>query len=63
MPRYRFCQQVRPERIAAAAPAAMSATDVDTRSQSETADFFTDLGGKRPDDGFALLTEIFHLEE
>jgi L-rhamnose mutarotase len=44
----------------AAAEAAMAATDVNTRWQAEMAPFFE---GTTPDDGFPLLTEVFHLTE
>ncbi|GAA2487119.1 L-rhamnose mutarotase [Winogradskya humida] len=40
--------------------AAMAATDVNTRWQAEMAPFFA---GTTPDDGFPLLTEVFHLTE
>ncbi len=45
----------------AAARAAMAATDVNARWQAEMAPFFVDLGG-RPDEGFVLLEEVFHLD-
>ena len=44
----------------AASQAAMEALDVNTRWQSEMAEFFT---GTTPTEGFPLLTEVFHLEE
>jgi L-rhamnose mutarotase len=44
----------------AASQAAMEALDVNTRWQSEMAEFFV---GSAPNDGFPLLTEVFHLEE
>ncbi|GAA2574804.1 L-rhamnose mutarotase [Winogradskya consettensis] len=44
----------------AASEAAMAATDVNTRWQAEMAPFFA---GTTPDDGFPLLTEVFHLTE
>src|SRR5689334_15123541 len=46
----------------AAAQAAMGATEVNTRWQAEMAPFFVDLQG-RPDEGFLLLDEVFHLED
>jgi L-rhamnose mutarotase len=46
----------------AAAQAAMAATDVNRRWQSEMAGFFEALNGP-PDTGFVQLTEIFHLED
>jgi L-rhamnose mutarotase len=45
----------------AAAQAAMAATAVNARWQAEMAPFFVDLEG-RPDEGFALLAEVFHLD-
>ena len=45
----------------AAARAGMAATAVNARWQAEMAPFFADLDG-RPDEGFLLLEEIFHLE-
>jgi L-rhamnose mutarotase len=47
----------------AAAQAAMAATEVNARWQAEMAPFFTGLDGRRPDQGFELLEEIFHLED
>jgi L-rhamnose mutarotase len=46
----------------AAAQSAMAATAVNERWQAEMAQFFVDLDG-RPDEGFQLLREIFHLED
>ena len=46
----------------AASQAAMAATEVNARWQAEMAPFFADLQG-RPDEGFLLLTEVFHLED
>lgn len=46
----------------AAAQAAMAATDVNSRWQAEMGEFFIDLEGP-PDEGFAQLTEVFHLED
>ncbi len=45
-----------------AARAAMDATEVNARWQAEMAPFFVDLDG-RPDEGFLLLEEVFHLED
>jgi L-rhamnose mutarotase len=44
----------------AASQAAMEALDVNTRWQSEMSEFFV---GTSPDDGFPLLTEVFHLSD
>ena len=44
-----------------AARAAMEKTDVNARWQREMAPFFEGLGDQRPDEGLALLEEIFHL--
>jgi Uncharacterized conserved protein len=46
----------------AAAQAAMAATEVNARWQSEMAGFFEDLDGT-PDQGFLQLTPIFNLED
>jgi len=46
----------------AAAQAAMAGTEVNARWQAEMAPYFTELEG-RPDEGFALLEEVFHLED
>ena len=46
----------------AASQAAMAATAVNARWQAEMAPFFVDLDG-RPDEGFLLLEEVFHLED
>jgi L-rhamnose mutarotase len=46
----------------AAAQAAMAATEVNARWQAQMAEFFTGLDGRRPDEGFELLEEVFHLE-
>jgi L-rhamnose mutarotase len=47
----------------AAAQSAMEATEVNARWQAEMAPFFESLDGRRPDEGFRLLPEIFHLED
>lgn len=46
-----------------AAQAAMAATEVNARWQAEMAEFFTGIDGRAPDEGFTLLTEVFHLED
>jgi L-rhamnose mutarotase len=45
-----------------AAQAAMAATDVNARWQSEMAGFFLELGDDRPDEGIKPLPEVFHLD-
>jgi L-rhamnose mutarotase len=40
----------------------MAARDVNDRWQREMAPFFSDLGGRRPDEGFLRLEAIFHLD-
>ncbi len=47
----------------AAAQVAMAHTEVNSRWQREMAPFFTGLAGRAPDQGFALLQEVFHLED
>ena len=46
-----------------AAQAAMEATEVNDRWQAQMAEFFVELDGARPDTGFVVLTEVFHLED
>ena len=46
-----------------ASQAAMAKTDVNARWQAEMAEFFTGIDGRPPDEGFLLLTEVFHLPE
>lgn len=46
----------------AAALAGMETKEVNARWQSEMAPFFEDLEGRRPDEGFLRLPEIFHLD-
>jgi L-rhamnose mutarotase len=46
----------------AASLAAMERTDINARWQAEMAPFFVELDGRRPDEGFVVLDEIFHLE-
>ncbi|SNS59828.1 L-rhamnose mutarotase [Asanoa hainanensis] len=41
--------------------AAMEATDVNARWQADMAPFFVDLPDGRPDRGFVVLDEVFHL--
>ena len=45
------------------ARAGMARTDVNARWQAEMAEFFEDLEGQAPDEGFLVLDEIFHLED
>ena len=45
-----------------AARAAMARTEVNARWQAEMAPFFEQLDGQRPDEGMALLKEVFHLD-
>jgi L-rhamnose mutarotase len=44
-----------------AAQAAMSATEVNTRWQTEMAGFFVGTEGRPADESFTLLDEVFHL--
>ena len=46
-----------------ASQAAMAKTAVNARWQAEMAEFFTGIDGRPPDEGFLLLTEVFHLPE
>ncbi len=39
----------------------MAATDVNARWQAEMAEFFESLDGRRPDEAFQTLREVFHL--
>ena len=41
----------------------MDATEVNARWQAEMAEFFEDLDGTAPDEGFLVLEEVFHLED
>ena len=41
--------------------AGMAATDVNARWQRDMGPFFENLGGRRPDEGFLRLEEVFHL--
>ena len=45
-----------------AALAGMAAREINGRWQREMAPFFEDLAGRRPDEGFLRLEEVFHLE-
>ncbi|MGH9377338.1 MAG: L-rhamnose mutarotase [Terriglobia bacterium] len=45
-----------------AALSGMAQRDVNGRWQRDMAPFFEDLGGKRPDEGFERLAEVFHLQ-
>jgi L-rhamnose mutarotase len=45
------------------AQAGMAATEVNARWQAEMGEFFEDLEGRAPDEGFLVLDEIFHLED
>ena len=40
----------------------MASTEVNARWQAEMAPFFEALDGRRPDEAFVPLTEVFHLE-
>jgi L-rhamnose mutarotase len=42
---------------------AMAATEVNTRWQAKMSQFFTGLDGRAPDEGLALLEEVFNLED
>jgi L-rhamnose mutarotase len=46
-----------------AAQRAMAATAVNARWQAEMAPFFTGQAGRRPDEGFLLLEEVFNLDD
>ncbi|MGH9354237.1 MAG: L-rhamnose mutarotase [Terriglobia bacterium] len=45
-----------------AALSGMERRDVNGRWQRDMAPFFEDLGGRRPDEGFERLAEVFHLQ-
>lgn len=45
-----------------AALAGMAATDVNRAWQDEMAEFFEDLDGRSPDEGFLVLDEVFNLD-
>jgi L-rhamnose mutarotase len=40
----------------------MAAREVNERWQRDMSNFFENLGGRRPDQGFLRLQEVFHLE-
>jgi len=44
-----------------AAKAGIAATDVNARWQAEMGQFFVELDGKAPDEGFLRLKEVFYL--
>jgi L-rhamnose mutarotase len=46
----------------AAAKAGMAAREVNARWQADMAPFFIALGGKRPDEGFLQLEDVFYLQ-
>jgi L-rhamnose mutarotase len=46
-----------------AALAGMARTEVNGRWQAEMAEFFEELDGTTPDEGFLVLEEVFHLED
>jgi L-rhamnose mutarotase len=46
-----------------AAVSAMNRTEVNDRWQAQMRDFFIDLDGRAPDQGFLVLEEVFHLED
>jgi L-rhamnose mutarotase len=41
----------------------MAATEANARWQASMATFFTGLDGRRPDEGFLVLDEVFNLDE
>jgi L-rhamnose mutarotase len=45
------------------AVAQMNRTEVNGRWQAEMAEFFEELDGLAPDQGFLVLEEVFHLED
>ena len=45
------------------AVAGMARTEVNGRWQAEMAEFFEELDGQAPDQGFLVLEEVFHLED
>ena len=40
----------------------MATKDVNARWQAEMAQYFEGIGGKRPDESFLILEEVFHLD-
>jgi L-rhamnose mutarotase len=47
----------------AEAQAAMARTEVNGRWQAQMSEFFVELDGRAPAEGFLLLEEVFHLED
>ena len=47
----------------AAARAGMARREVNARWQAEMGEFFEELEGRAPDEGFLVLEEVFHLED
>jgi L-rhamnose mutarotase len=45
------------------AVAGMARTEVNSRWQAEMAEFFEELDGQAPDQGFLVLEEVFHLQD
>jgi L-rhamnose mutarotase len=45
------------------AQAGMARTAVNARWQAEMGEFFEELDGRAPDEGFLVLEEVFHLED
>ncbi len=43
--------------------AGMARTEVNGRWQAEMSEFFEELDGRQPDQGFLVLEEVFHLED
>ena len=43
--------------------AGMASAEVNGRWQAEMAEFFEELDGRAPDEGFLVLEEVFHLED
>jgi L-rhamnose mutarotase len=41
----------------------MAATEVNASWQAEMSRYFTGLDGRRPDEGFLLLEEVFNLDD
>ena len=46
-----------------AAQTGMARTEVNGRWQAEMAEYFEELDGLAPDEGFLVLEEVFHLED
>ncbi len=47
----------------AQAQAGMALREVNARWQAEMSEFFEELEGRAPDEGFLVLEEVFHLED